>query len=277
MTNVISKWRYGVLLLPLPLLVAVVYIVPFLAVLKWSFSEPEAGFGQYVRIATDPVIQSVLLRTLRICIIATAASVTVAYAIAYNLVFGMRTTRRLISYCVLIPFWISVLIRAFGWLLLLRNNGLINDFLVGSGILSEPLSLVRNELGSVIGIVHYLIPFAVFPLASALRQIDPRVLQAASSLGAGRFQIFWQVTMPLSVNGIIGAGIITLIFTMGFFITPAILSGGRSVMVSEYIYLQLFQTVNWGLASALSIVLVVSVALIALLTRRFLSPRQVLD
>lgn len=264
------NWRYLVLLLPLPLLVAVVYLGPSLLVLGWSFSDPEIGAGQYIRIATDPAIQTVLLRTVRICVLSVAISVTCAYLLAYQLVFGTAIMQRMMTYCVIIPFWISVLIRAFGWLVLLRNTGIVNETLISLGLISEPLTLVRNELGSIIGIVHYLIPFAVFPLASSLRQIDRSTLRAACSLGASRLRIFWHITVPLSSSGILGAVIITTIFTLGFFITPAILSGGRSVMISEYIYLQLFQTVNWGLASALSVVLIVLVSAMAILMRRFL-------
>ena len=263
-----SSMRYAILLAPLPLLVALVYVLPFLMVANWSVTDPEPGLGQYVRVFTDEAILAVFLRTLRICVIVTLASVTLAYAIAYNLVFGPAARKRLIEYCVLIPFWISVLIRAFGWLFLLRNNGPINDMLTGLGVIDEPLALVRNELGSIIGMTHFLIPFAVFPLVSAMKQVDARVLQAASGLGAGRMRIFWRVTVPMTLPGILGAAIIVFIFALGFFITPAILSGGRSVMVAEFIYLQLFQTVNWGLAAAISVILLMIVLAFSLLLHK---------
>lgn len=263
-----SSMRYAILLAPLPLLMALVYVLPFLMVANWSITDPEPGFGQYVRIFTDETIIAVLLRTLRICVIVTLLSITLAYAIAYNLVFGPAGRKRLIEYCVLIPFWISVLIRAFGWLLLLRNNGLINNALTGLGVIDEPLALVRNELGSIIGMTHFLVPFAVFPLVSAMKQVDARVLQAASGLGAGRMRIFWSVTVPMTMPGILGAAIIVFIFALGFFITPAILSGGRSVMVAEFIYLQLFQTVNWGLAAAISVILLAIVLAFSLLLHK---------
>lgn len=263
-----SSMRYAILLAPLPLFMALVYVLPFLMVANWSITDPEPGFSQYVRIFTDETIIAVLVRTLRICAIVTLMSVTLAYAIAYNLVFGPAGRKRLIEYCVLIPFWISVLIRAFGWLLLLRNNGLINNALTGLGVIDEPLALVRNELGSIIGMTHFLVPFAVFPLVSAMKQVDARVLQAASGLGASRMRIFWSVTVPMTMPGILGAAIIVFIFALGFFITPAILSGGRSVMVAEFIYLQLFQTVNWGLAAAISVILLAIVLAFSLLLHK---------
>ncbi|MBP7001027.1 ABC transporter permease [Amaricoccus sp.] len=258
-----NAWgRYAILLAPLPLLLLFVYVLPFLGVAKWSFTDPEPGLGQYVRVFTDETVRAVVLRTVRVCAIVTLASVTLAYAIAYNWVFGPPSRQRLIEYCVLIPFWISVLIRAFGWLILLRNNGIINSALMDIGIISRPLPMVRNEFGSIVGMTHFLVPFAVFPLASAMRQVDARVLQAASGLGAGRMRIFWTVTVPMTLPGIFGAAVIVYVFALGFFITPAILSGGRSVMVAEFIYLQLFQTVNWGLAAALSVMLLVVVVIL---------------
>jgi putative spermidine/putrescine transport system permease protein len=115
---------------------------------------------------------------------------------------------------------------------------------------------------------HFLIPFAVLPLASAMRHLDNRVLMAARGMGASRLRTFWWIFVPMTLPGIVGAAIITFIFSLGFFITPAILGGGRSVLVAEYIYVQTFQTVNWGLAGAISVVLVISVAmLIALFLR----------
>ncbi len=258
-----NAWgRYAILLAPLPLLLLFVYVLPFLGVAKWSFTDPEPGLGQYVRVFTDETVRAVVLRTVRVCAIVTLASVTLAYAIAYNWVFGPPSRQRLIEYCVLIPFWISVLIRAFGWLILLRNNGIINSALMDIGIISRPLPMVRNEFGSIVGMTHFLVPFAVFPLASAMRQVDARVLQAASGLGAGRMRIFWTVTVPMTLPGIFGAAVIVYVFALGFFITPAILSGGRSVMVAKFIYLQLFQTVNWGLAAALSVMLLVVVVIL---------------
>jgi putative spermidine/putrescine transport system permease protein len=191
-----------------------------------------------------------------------------AYAISYAWVYGARTTQILVEFFILIPFWISTLTRAFGWLALLYNRGMINTALQGLGVIDEPLTLVRNEFGVIVGMTHFLIPFAVLPLASAMRHLDNRVLMAARGMGASRLRTFWWIFVPMTLPGIVGAAIITFIFSLGFFITPAILGGGRSVLVAEYIYVQTFQTVNWGLAGAISVVLVISVAmLIALFLR----------
>ena len=268
--TVVSKQtlKYLVLIAPLPLFLAVVYVFPFFGIVRWSFTLPVPGMSQYARVFADPVVQAVFLRTIRVCFVVTCLTTIMAYAISYAWVYGARTTQILVEFFILIPFWISTLTRAFGWLALLYNRGVINTALQGLGLIDEPLTLVRNEFGVIVGMTHFLIPFAVLPLASAMRHLDNRVLMAARGMGASRLRTFWWIFVPMTLPGIIGAAIITFIFSLGFFITPAILGGGRSVLVAEYIYVQTFQTVNWGLAGAISVVLVISVAmLIALFLR----------
>ena len=262
------RWGYLLLLAPLPLFVALVYILPFLGVVRWSVTLPEPGLAQYARVFTDPIVLGVLLRTLRVCLVVTAITVVLGYVLSYVWVFGTRRQRIVVEFGVLIPFWISTLTRAFGWLALLYNRGIVNTALTDLGLIDFPLTLVRNEFGVVVGMVHFLVPFAVLPLASSMRQVDGRVLMAARGMGASRVRTFWQVFLPMTVPGVLGAAVITFIFSLGFFITPAILGGGRSVLIAEFIYVQTFQTVNWGLAGAISVVLVLATAfLIALMLR----------
>ena len=262
------RWGYLALLAPLPLFVALVYILPFLGVVRWSVTLPEPGLGQYTRVFTDPIVLGVLWRTLRVCLVVTAITVVLGYVLSYVWVFGTPRQRIVVEFGVLIPFWISTLTRAFGWLALLYNRGIVNTALTDLGLIDFPLTLVRNEFGVVVGMVHFLVPFAVLPLASSMRQVDARVLMAARGMGASRSRTFWQVFLPMTLPGVLGAAVITFIFSLGFFITPAILGGGRGVLIAEFIYVQTFQTVNWGLAGAISVVLVVATALlIALLLR----------
>jgi putative spermidine/putrescine transport system permease protein len=251
--------RAAFLVGPLLLFLTVAYIVPFLGVIRWSVTLPELGFGQYGVAVSDQLVLSVLLRTLRICTIVTVLSVVFAYAITLIWVRGTRMQRLLVELCILIPFWISVLTRAFGWLALLSNHGIFNGWLVSLGLITEPLALVRNEFGVIVGMVHFLVPFAVFPLASSMRAVDERVLMAARGMAAGRVRIFWQVFMPMTVSGILGASLVVFVFGLGFFVTPAILGGGRSVMVAELIYLRIFQSPDWGLAAAISVILMFGV------------------
>ena len=262
----------ALLLGPLMLFLLLAYAIPFLGVVSWSFTLPEPGLGNYGRAVTDPLIVSVFLRTFRICFFVTLMSIAMAYMIALIWVRGTPMQRLIAELCILIPFWISVLTRAFGWLALLTNRGLINTWLTQLGILSEPLTMVRNEFGVVLGMTHYLIPFAVFPIASAMRSLDERVLLAARGMGASRMRTFWQVFLPMTLPGIIGAAIMVFVFSLGFFITPAILGGGRSVMAAELIYLRLFQSPDWGLGATISVLMMVIVGLLLVLLMRFVRP-----
>jgi putative spermidine/putrescine transport system permease protein len=266
----------ALLLGPLVLFLGLAYLVPFLGVMQWSVTLPEPGFGQYGKAVTDPLIQSVFFRTFRICLIVTICAVAAAYAIAYVWVRGTPAQRLVTELCILIPFWISVLTRAFGWVALLSNRGLINTWLQAAGIISEPLTMVRNEFGVVLGMMHFLIPFAVFPIASAMRSLDERVFLAARGMGASRLRIFWSIFVPMTLPGILGAGLMVFVFALGFFITPAILGGGRSVMIAELIYLRLFQSPDWGLGAAISVILMLIVGALLILMLRLVRPNKML-
>jgi len=268
MRNRSAFWPALALTAPLVLFLACAYALPFLGVALWSVTLPEVGVGQYQRLVGDPLVLSVFTRTFRICLIVTVVAVACAYAVTYVWVRGSRLQRRLIEICIFVPFWISLLTRAFGWLALLSNRGLFNTWLQALGLIDSPLALVRNEPSVIAGMVHVLIPFAVLPLASAMRAVDERVLLAARGMGASRLRIFWSIFLPLTLPGVIGATLIVFVFSLGFFVTPAILGGGRSIMVAELVYLRMFQSPDWGLGAAISVALVVIVAgLMALLSR----------
>lgn len=270
-----SLSRPMILLAPLLLFLAVAYVMPFIGVIGWSFTLPEPGIQNYEAALTDPLILSVFWRTLRICIMVTVISVAMGYILALLWVRGSPLVRTVTELCILIPFWISVLTRAFGWLALLSSRGLLNGWLEGMGVIEDPLRLVRNEFGVVVGMVHFMIPFAVFPLASSMRNLDERVLMAARGLGAGRLRIFWQVFVPMTAAGIMGAALLVFVFAIGFFITPAILGGGRSVMIAELIYLRIFQSPDWGLAAAVSVILMVAISALLVLLLKQLSPKDI--
>ena len=268
----IPKLTQILLTAPLPVLLLLVYVIPFLGIAKWSVTLPLVGLGQYEKLVGDPLVLSVLIRTLRICTTVTALSVVAAYAIAYVWVRGTRWQQCVAELCILVPFWISVLTRAFGWLALLSNRGLVNTWLQAAGLIDSPLSMVRNEASVVAGMTHVLIPFAVFPLASAMRAVDERVLLAARGLGASRLRIFWSVFLPMTAPGVIGAALIVFVFTLGFFVTPAILGGGRSIMMAELVYLRMFQSPDWGLGAAISVTLVLVVMGLMAALFRFARP-----
>ncbi|ATF18038.1 ABC transporter permease [Phaeobacter gallaeciensis] len=258
----------------LPALFLAVYLAPLLGVFGWSISRPEPGAENYVRMLTDADALNIMLRTARVCILVTGISVLLAYLLAYHWVFGSPSRKLFMELCIFIPFWISVLIRAFGWVVILRNKGILNETLLSIGAISEPLILVRTEPSVILGMVHFLVPFAVFPIASVMRQIDSRVLLASRGMGASPTFTFWNVFLPLTVPGILASAIIVFVFALGFFITPAILGGGKIVMIAEYIYIQMFQTSNWGFGAALSIGVLAVVAVMAGLLFKVIRPER---
>lgn len=255
-------WSRGALLLPLLLVISFLYVLPFFGVARWSFTLPELGIGNYQQAVTNLAVLSVLWRTLKVCLIVTVCSVMIAYLLSYHWVYGAPAWQRVIELAVLVTLWTSVLVRALGWLIVLRSNGVINNFLLDLGLISRPLRLGRNELAVIIAMTHFMVPYAMFPLITVMRKVDQRILMASRGLGAGRLRTFWSVFIPLTTTGTIGSFVIVFVFTLGFFITPAIVGGGRVVMAAEYILLQMFQTVNWGLGSALSVLLLVFVCVL---------------
>ena len=244
-------------------------MLPLLGIVRWSVTLPAPGIGQYARLVSDPLTREVFARTLRICGLVTAAAVAAAYAVSYVWVRGGPLQRRAVEFCILVPFWVSVLTRAFGWLALLSSHGLLNTWLLAAGVVAAPLTLVRNEFGVALGMTHFLIGFAAFPIASAMRSVDERVLLAARGLGAGPARVFWTVFLPMTRAGVLGAALVVFVFSLGFFVTPAILGGGRSVMVAELVYLRIFQSPDWGMGAALSVVLVAAVAVLIAALYRF--------
>ena len=269
-----SQLLQTALLWTLPVLILLFYIAPLVGVFEWSLSRPEPGLQNYTRLITDSDVLGVLLRTFRICLLVTLVSVLCAYLLAYHWVFGSPSRRLIMEICIFIPFWISVLIRAFGWIVLLRTKGVANEILLLSGMISEPLHLVRTEFSVVLGMVHFMIPFAVFPLASVMRQIDPKILLASRGMGASAGFTFFNAFLPMTLAGIVAAIIIVFVFSLGFFITPAILGGGKIVMIAEYIYIQMFQTTNWGFGAALSVGLLAIVAALSALLFRVIRPER---
>lgn len=247
------------LLVPAVALVLVFYVAPIIQVLIISFTEPEPGFGNYERLLTSAGMQRVIVTTLRICLITTAVSLLLGYAIAYAITLASPRAKMWWILAVLLPLWISVLVRAFAWVTLLRRQGLVNNTLMQAGVISEPLPLVWNEFGILVGMVHYMVPFAVLPMLASMREIDPRLLAAARGLGASRGQVFRQIFLPLSMPGVVAAGVLVFIFSLGFYITPAILGGGRTLMVAEWISIQILDLIRWGLGTMMATMLVLAI------------------
>jgi putative spermidine/putrescine transport system permease protein len=238
---------------------AAFFVIPLAQVLWLSVSEPQLGIENYREIVANPLIGRIWWTTLRICFLTTFFSVVLGYVVAYAMTVVEERHRTMMIFCIIVTFSFSILVRAFAFIILLRNEGLINTLLVGSGLINEPLRLVRNEIGVVIGMVHYGLPVAILALFSNMRGISRKYMDAARGLGGSPLQSFRLVYLPLTTPGIISASLLVFIYSLGFFIIPALLGGGRVVMIAEYIRVGFEETLRWGHATMLSTTLLLFV------------------
>jgi putative spermidine/putrescine transport system permease protein len=272
MMSAISRYMnpYWILVAPFFLAVMALYLGPIINILWLSFTDPAPGLGNYQKLIESDSLIRIVWTTIRICLITTIISVVLGYIVAYAMVHALAGERRWMMTALLATFWISVLVRTFSWLMLLSRNGLVNNALQWAGLISEPLALTRNELGVLIGMVEYMIPYAVLPLIANMQGIDRRIMSASRSLGASNRQTFVRVFLPLTKPGLIAASLLVFISSLGFYITPAILGGGKVLMIAEYISVQLLVTVRWGTAAMLAALMLASVLALLYVMNRFM-------
>ena len=261
---------YWVMALIPAIFIAGFYLTPVINVMVRSVTEPVIGFGNYAVIIENAAIQTVLGKTAYICLATTSLTLLLGYITAYAMVHAPPREQRIMFFLVILSFWISVLIRTFAWIAVLQPRGLFNDVLIGLGLIDRPLRLVRNDLGVIIGMVHYMLPYAILPLFANMQTIDKSLVPAARALGATRTRAFFTVFLPLSLPGLAGAAILVTIFASGFYITPAILGGGKVVMIAEYISVQMQETLKGGLATSLATILMLFVLGLAVIMSRFM-------
>jgi putative spermidine/putrescine transport system permease protein len=264
---------YRVLLAPAFLLLLGFYVVPVVRVLWISVTEPRPGLGNYAELAGSSVLR-VIGTTAEICALTTSLTVFLSYVVAYAITHSGPRMRRLMLLGVVLPLWISVLVRSFSWFALLRRQGVINTALLQMGLIDQPLALMWNTLGVTIGMVHYMLPYGILPLLANMSQIDPAFTVAARGLGAGPFEAFRRVFLPLSLPGIIAASVLVFIFSLGFYVTPVLLGGGKVVMVTEYISNEIMVVLQWGTGTMLATTLVAAVLLLLALLSRVANVRQ---
>ena len=255
----------GWLAAPAVVLLVGVLILPLAIVVLRSFTEPQPGLQNYAWFLGSAVNMTVLKRTFTIAAWVTIASLVCAYPYAYAMTVVGRNVRLLLILCVLVPFWLSGVVRTLAWVILLQDSGVINSVLRGIGL--SPVKLIRTQLGVVIGMTQVLLPFMILPIYSVMKGIDQRLLQAAQSLGARPLRAFVQVYIPLSLPGVFAGAIIVFILSLGFYITPALLGGPRSTMLSSLVQNQVLSLLNWGRGGAMGVVLLVATfVLLALAT-----------
>jgi len=210
----------------------------------------------YVWFFQSAVNRTVLQRTFVVAAWVTLASLICAYPYAYAMTIVGKNLRLLLILCVLVPFWLNGVVRTLAWVILLQDSGVINSFLRSIGL--SPVKLIRTLPGVIIGMTQVLLPFMILPIYSVMKGIDTRLLQAARSLGAKPWKAFLQVYVPLSLPGVYAGAIIVFILSLGFYITPALLGGPRSTMLSSLVQNQVLSLLNWGRGGAMGVVLLVA-------------------
>lgn len=243
------------LLLPAMAIVAVAFVVPLARLATMSLSAKSGMLGAYEELLGEDVYWIVLWNTMRLAVIVTAINLALGFAVAMAMSRLSGSWRMWLFACVVLPLWISVLVRTFSWMLILEKNGPLNRLLLAGGIVDQPLSFLFNFTGVIIGMVHVLLPYAALPIYAALVKIDPALMRASEGLGASQIMTFRRVVLPLAAKGVATAATFTFLLSLGFFITPAILGGAKATTISMLIDSFVNERLAWPLASAASMVL----------------------
>ncbi|MEM7506978.1 MAG: ABC transporter permease [Pseudomonadota bacterium] len=257
---------------PAILLVLIILVIPVGWLFYLSFIGADGGFSleNYGRMIKRKSYSRIFVTTFQVSVLTTGLCILIGYPLAY---FMSQLPRRWANIClitVLLPFWTSLLVRTYAWLVLLQKRGLVNDWAISVGLWDEPIKMVHNMTGTLIGMVHIMLPFLILPVCNAMCAIDRDYLKAASNLGASPRRAFWTVFFPLTTPGLFAGSLMVFVLCLGFFVTPAVLGGGKVIMVSMKIVSNIELFVNWGAASALGVVLLVATVAILWVASRFL-------
>ncbi|MCW6512340.1 ABC transporter permease [Lichenifustis flavocetrariae] len=208
------------------------------------------------------IFLDILGRTLLVAATVTLLTLFLGYPVAYALTLAPPLLGAIMMLCILLPLWTSLLVRTTAWVVLLQSNGIINDLLIGMGLISKRLQLIFTRFGTVAAMTHIQLPFTILPIASVMRTIPVAQLRAARSLGAPPMSAFWRIYVPQTLPGVMAGCLITFILSLGYYITPALVGGPTDQMVSNFISVYINRDLNWGLASALGVVLLAVTLLI---------------
>ncbi len=256
------------------------FLVPFLIVFKISLSDTAlaippymptldlsggwASFKEFLSdldfenfwfLTTDDLYWKSYLSSLKIAVVATFLTLLVGFPIAYGMAKAAPEWRPTLMMLVILPFWTSFLIRVYAWIGILNTEGLLNQFLLWTGIISEPLILMNTTKAVYIGIVYTYLPFMILPIYATLEKLDESLLEAAEDLGCSRLSAFWLVTIPLSKPGVIAGSFLVFIPTMGEFVIPALLGGSETLMIGKVLFEEFFSNRDWPVASAVAVIL----------------------
>jgi putative spermidine/putrescine transport system permease protein len=267
-------YKYG-LLLPIFLYLLFFFIYPLVKMFLTSIFDLSFTLKNYIRLYENPVYLEVILMTFRLSLLVTIISLLIGYPLAYFLNLIDPKISQILMIFVILPFWTSILVRVYAWMVILGRNGIINSLLMKLGLISTPLNLLFNTFSVIVGMVHFLLPFMVFPLYSTMNGIDRNLVMAAYNLGASPSKAFFRVFFPLSLPGVGAGSLIVFILAIGFFITPSLLGGRGDIVISMLIENQVTVQFNWPFASAIAFVLLIFTLVIFNASNRFLGINRI--
>jgi spermidine/putrescine transport system permease protein len=278
-----KKWRPWLLLSPSLTAVFLLLVVPVCFVIVYSFwlraangqDIPAFQLGNYAKFFADFFYPTILLNTLRVAFETVILCLVLGYIPAY---FFYKTTSRLKPYLmllVMLPFWISFIIRTLSWINILGDSGLINHLLIKSGLISSPLALLYNEGAVIMGLLQYLLPFMILNIYVSLDGIDKSLAEAAQSLGCTEWQAFKEVTLPLSMPGVSAGCLLVFVLTCGTYLPPMILGGPGNEMIANLIFKRVIGTLDWPFGSAISVILMLLLGVIVYTYNRYMGINQI--
>ncbi|MGY9011635.1 MAG: ABC transporter permease [Rhodobacterales bacterium] len=272
-----EKYRLFGLTMPYLCMVFFLIVIPVGWLFYMSFigRDGTLSMENYARMLKSKAYVRIFLTTFKISFLTTLICAVLGYPLAY---FMSQLSKRWANICmigVLIPFWTSLLVRTYAWLVLLQKKGVVNSLAIDIGLISEPIKFVHNTSGTLIGMVHIMLPFLILPLYANMKAIDKDCLKAASSLGATPTRAFWTVFFPLSIPGLLAGLLIVFVLCLGFYVTPAVLGGGKVIMAAMKISSNIELYFSWGAASALGVVLLTVTMTILFAASKLISIDQI--
>ncbi|OCJ08168.1 spermidine/putrescine ABC transporter permease [Rhizobium sp. AC44/96] len=250
-------------------------VAPCLLVLSYAFFERGVWGGidynlnlqNFLRVA-DPLYARIFLKSAQIAGLATLLAVLIGYPAAYAISRAPRARQPMLLFFAVLPFWSNYLIRTYAWIVLLNREGLINKLLQVLGYQGEPLSLLYTEGAVIVGLVYNYLPFVILAIYSTLTRLNPELMEASRDLGAGPIRTFFRVTLPLTLPGVAAGGVFVFVLSIGNFVTPALLGGGRFQMIGNVVYDQFLSANDWPFGAALGMVLIITMMALLLLQAR---------
>ena len=274
-------WKKFIVFIPY-LWLLLFFLTPFLIVFKISLADPlvaqppftplfqksvETGlsiyttFDNYLYLFQDSLYLVTYINSVKLAFISTCFCLLIGYPIAYGIARSPQPTRNILLLMVVVPFWISFLLRVYAWMGILKTKGLLNGLLLWSGIIDQPLELLYTDTAVYIGMIYSYLPFMILPLYANLEKLDIRLLEAAADLGARPWKVFKDITFPLSIPGVIAGCLLVFIPAIGEYVIPALLGGADTLMIGRLLFDEFFMNRDWPVASAVAIVLLMLLVL----------------